>query len=94
MREVTVPNREGLHTRPVTRFADLASKFKAKVSVRNLSGKNETFDGTDVMQLILLEATQGSVLRIEARGADAREAVEALAVLVGSGFKDSPQGPQ
>ena len=94
VREVTVPNREGLHTRPVTRFVDLASRFKAKVSVRNLSGRNETFDGTDVMQLILLEATEGSVLRIEARGADAREAVEALAAFVESGFKDSPQGPQ
>lgn len=93
-KEVTVPNREGLHTRPVTRFVDLASKFKASVSVRNLSGRNETVDGTSAMQMMLLEATQGSVLRIEAQGEDAREAVEALAALVESGFKDSPQGSQ
>ena len=94
VREVTVPNREGLHTRPVSRFADLASKFKAKVTVRNLSGRDETVAGRSGMQVILLEATQGSVLRIEARGADAREAVEALAAFVVSGFKDSPQGSQ
>jgi phosphotransferase system HPr (HPr) family protein len=94
-REVEVTNPEGLHTRPVTRFVDLASTFKASVSVRNLSGKHkdEVVDGTSAMQMILLEATQGSVLRIEARGVDAREAVQALAALVVSGFKDSPQRP-
>ena len=90
-REVTIPNREGLHTRPVMRFIDLAKEFEASVSVRNLSGKrkDETVDGTDVMEMMLLEATQGHLLRIEARGSDAREAVDALAALVLSGFKDS-----
>lgn len=92
-REVTIPNREGLHTRPVMRFVDLASKFEASVSVRNLSGKrrDETVDGTSAMQMMLLEATQGSLIRIEARGSDAREAVDALAALVVSGFRDSHQ---
>jgi phosphotransferase system HPr (HPr) family protein len=76
------------------RFVDLASRFEAAVTVRNVSGADETVDGKSAMHMMLLEATRGSVLRIEARGADAQEAVEALAALVGSGFQESHQGPQ
>ena len=92
--EVTVRNPQGLHTRPVMRFVDLASKYEAGISVRNLSGErpDEVLDGSSAMQMMLLEATQGCVLRIEARGADAHEAVKALAALVASTFEDSCQG--
>jgi phosphotransferase system HPr-like phosphotransfer protein len=40
------------------------------------------------MEMMLLEAVQGSVLRIEATGEDAQRAIEALASLVASGFAD------
>ena len=68
------------------RFVDLASTFQSTISVRNLSRNEETVDGKSAMQMMLLEARQGSVLRIEARGADAREAADALAALVQAGF--------
>lgn len=85
-REIAIPNKEGLHARPVMSFVDLASKFKSKVSVTNLSGRQETVDGKSAMQMILLEATEGSVLRITACGDDALDAVEALAALVEAGL--------
>lgn len=92
LREVAVPNKEGLHARPVMRFVDLASEYQATVSVTNVSRGKETVDGKSAMQMMLLEATQGSVLRIEACGDDAREAVDALAALVGASFgMDSSQ---
>ncbi len=83
---MTVQNREGLHTRPVMCFVDLASKYKSTVSVTNVSRGDEEVDGKSAMQMMLLEATQGSVLRIAARGEDARDAVDALSELVGAGF--------
>jgi len=93
-RDVTIPNKEGLHARPVMTFVDLAQKCQASVSVVNLSKRGEEVDGKSAMQMMLLEATQGSVLRITARGVDAAEAVAALAALVEAGFKtDSPQQP-
>lgn len=85
-REIAIPNKEGLHARPVMSFVDLASKFKSKVSVTNLSGRQETIDGKSAMQMMLLEATEGCVLRIVACGDDALDAVNALAALVESGF--------
>ena len=89
--EVAVPNREGLHARPVMRFVDLASQFQARIAVVNLSRDGETVDGKSAMHMMLLEATQGCVLRIEARGEDAGAAVEALASLVKAGFKTAPR---
>ncbi|MHC4696406.1 MAG: HPr family phosphocarrier protein [Planctomycetota bacterium] len=86
-REVTVPNNEGLHARPVMMFVDLATQHDATVSVRNLTRDTQVVDGKSAMEMMLLEATQGCVLRIEARGADARKAVDALATLVEAGFK-------
>ena len=92
-REVTVPNRQGLHARPIMRFVDLASRFRAQVWVTNVSGLGERVDGKSAMQMMLLEAAFGSALKIEACGADAREAVEALAALVAAGFPpESPNG--
>ncbi len=84
--EVTVPNTEGLHARPVMRFVDVASTFQARILVQNLSRDGEKVDGKSAMQMMLLEATQGSVLRIEAHGVDAQEAVATLAALVEAGF--------
>ena len=91
VREVAVPNEEGLHARPVMRFVDLAARFHSSVSVVNLTRNGQKVDGKSAMQMMLLEATKGCVLRIEARGEDASETVDALAALVDAGFKmDSP----
>ncbi len=86
VREVTVPNTAGLHARPVMCFVDLASRYKSDVSVTNVSRGREKVDGKSAMQMMLLEATRGSVLRIEACGEDACEVVDVLADLVVAGF--------
>lgn len=87
VREVTVPNKQGLHTRPVMKFVDLASRFRSSISVSNVSRNGEKVDGKSAMHMMLLEATQGSVLRIEVRGDDAVKAADALMHLVATGFE-------
>lgn len=86
VREVTVPNKQGLHARPVMSFVDLASRFTSAVTVSNKSRGRETVDGKSAMQVMLLEATKGCVLEITCRGADARQAADALVALVESEF--------
>lgn len=86
VRDVCVPNREGLHARPVMRFVEVASRFQASVSVTNITRNQETVDGKSPMQMMLLEATQNNVLRIEAKGEDAAALIEALSALIASGF--------
>lgn len=87
VREVKVGNAEGLHARPAMRFIDLASRFQAKVTVSNITRRGEKVDGKSAMQMMLLEASQGCVLRIETDGADAEAAAQALGALVESGFR-------
>ncbi len=85
-REVTIVNRQGLHARPVMRFVDLAYQFQSNISVH----KGETTaDGKSPMEMILLEATQGTRLTLTAKGSDATEAIDALAKLVADGFGES-----
>ena len=91
VREVVVPNREGLHARPVMSFVDMASRFSSSVSVVNKTRGCEKVDGKSAMQMMLLEATEGCVLEIEVRGDDANAAVESLVALVEAGF--SPDAP-
>jgi len=87
VREVKVGNAEGIHARPVMRFIDVASRFQSKVTVANISRRAERVDGKSAMQMMLLEASMGCVLRIEADGTDADAAVAALTALVESGFR-------
>ncbi|MCB9854127.1 MAG: HPr family phosphocarrier protein [Phycisphaerales bacterium] len=81
--EVTISNRQGLHARPVMRFVDIAMKYDCEIRVH----KNElTVDGKSPMEMMLLEAVQGTVLALEAIGDGATEALEELARLIDGKF--------
>jgi phosphocarrier protein len=81
--EVKIPNSQGLHARPVLRFVDLASKFGSTIRVHK---RDTSVDGKSPMEMMLLEATQGTVLRIVAEGEDCQQAVAELSKLVDEGF--------
>lgn len=83
--DVTVPNQLGLHARAAARFVQTAGRFMAQVRVTRGA---RTVDGKSLMGVLLLAASRGSVLTIEAEGGDAAEAVEALAALVAGGFEE------
>ncbi len=85
-REVVVPNREGLHFRPIMQFVDMALKYSCSIKVRH---KDREADGRSPMELLMLVAPCGSRLMIVAQGADAAPALDALCKLVESGFGES-----
>jgi len=72
-----------LHARPVMQFVDLAGQFQARIVVRK---DDFAVDGKNPMEMMLLEASQGTQLELWAEGPDAAQAVEALAELVKRGF--------
>ena len=80
-REIVVSNKLGLHARPAMQFVDVANQFRSKVSVHKGGEEPADADGKSVMQMIILAATEGTPLRIEADGDDAPKAVEKLAEL-------------
>ncbi|MBK9119068.1 MAG: HPr family phosphocarrier protein [Phycisphaerales bacterium] len=85
-REVIIPNKEGLHFRPIMQFVDVAQRYQAGVTVHC---EDRSADGRSPMEMLMLVATQGSKVRVVADGADAGELLEALASLVESGFGEA-----
>jgi phosphocarrier protein HPr len=82
-RDVTVVNQLGLHARAAARFVHLASRYHCQVRVGR---DTKVMDGKSIMGILLLAAARGTTITISADGADERDAVEALAQLVASGF--------
>ena len=85
-KDIVVCNKLGLHARPAMQFVDLANQFKSDVTVHKFGEEPGTADGKSVMQMIILAATEGTPLKIEAAGDDADEAVKKLAELFESKF--------
>lgn len=83
---VKVVNRLGMHARPAMLFAEIAGKFTASITVGH--SKSDSVDAKSIMQLMMLAATEGTALTIEADGDDATEAIDELSELVASGFNE------
>jgi phosphocarrier protein HPr len=85
-RDIVVSNKLGLHARPAMQFVDLANQFSSDIKVVKGGEDPGEADGKSVMQMIILAATEGTPLRIEADGADADQAVAKLAELFETKF--------
>jgi len=85
-RSVTVVNPLGLHARAAARFVHLAARFASQIRVARDA---KVMDGKSIMGILLLAASRGTTITISADGADEQAAVEALAVLVQSGFGEA-----
>ena len=85
-REIEIPNKEGLHFRPIMKFVDTAQKYHAGVTVHC---EDRQADGRSPMEMLMLVATQGCKVRMIADGVDAEQLVDALASLVESGFGET-----
>jgi phosphocarrier protein len=82
---VKIINRLGLHARPAMAFVDVANRFQSHITVRKDS---ETVDGKSIMQMMLLAATQGSELQLEAVGPDATQVIRELQQLIQRKFDE------
>jgi len=82
-RSVVVRNFAGIHARPASMLADLATKFAARVWLVKEEQKVECDSVLSVMQLA---AVCNSTLIIRADGADEEEAVNAFEQLINDGF--------
>jgi phosphotransferase system HPr (HPr) family protein len=85
-KDVVVVNSRGLHARPAMQFVDVANAFRSQVTVSREGPEPIEVDGKSVMQMITLEATQGTLLHVKAEGDDAQQAVDKLVELFESRF--------
>ena len=80
---MTIINELGLHARAATVWVQLASTFDSELIVRK---DGREINGKSIMGVLLLTATQGSVIEVKAQGPDAADMLDALAALVADKF--------
>jgi phosphocarrier protein HPr len=83
VREFKICNKRGLHARASAKFVQTVEKFDAEVRVTRCG---ETVGGTSIMGLMMLAASPGTSITVEASGKEAAEVIEALATLIESRF--------
>lgn len=81
-RTVVLRNRDGLHARPAAEFVKLASTFDADVTVNGL-------DADSLLGIMSLGLTRGASVEIAGPDENSREAVNALADLIETGFGEA-----
>lgn len=84
-RDLTIVNQRGLHARAAAKFVKLADTFTAEISVTK---GDMTVSGRSIMGLMMLAAAPGCSIHVAANGADAREALDAIAKLVDDKFDE------
>ena len=83
VREVTVTNRAGLHTRPASMIVRTASKFEAEFYIEK---DGYEINGKSIIGVMTLAAEQGATLTLYFEGEDEEAAAEAVAALFESKF--------
>jgi phosphocarrier protein len=84
-RQVQIMNKLGLHARPAAEIVKTAAKFQSSIT---LTRDDLEVNGKSIMGVMMLAAEFGSTITLRADGADEEQAVEALAGLVASKFRE------
>jgi phosphocarrier protein HPr len=78
-----VVNDKGLHTRPSTELVKCATSFKSQV---HITFQQEKANAKSLLGILMLAASRGSKIEIEAIGEDADEAIETILKLAQNKF--------
>ncbi len=82
-RDLPIINRKGLHARATAKFVHCVEQFDAEITV---SRCGETVGGQSIMGILTLGAGIGSTITVSATGAQAQEAIDAIAALLANKF--------
>jgi len=78
-----IVNRLGLHARAAAKLVRLAGRFESEITLRR---DGQEADAKSIMAVMMLGATTGTELELEASGEDAQQALESLRTLISERF--------
>ena len=82
-RPVTIINKLGLHARAAAKFVTTAAGFSSNIDIEK---DGQKVNGKSIMGVMMLAASRGTRLLIQADGEDEQEAVDSLEKLIGEKF--------
>ncbi len=86
--ELTITNKLGLHVRAASKLVKLASEFDGDITI---SCNDQTADAQSIMEVLMLAATMGTAIRLEASGENGDEEediIEKLTTLINDKFNE------
>ena len=83
VREVTVTNQAGVHTRPASMIVRTAARFKSEFIIQK---DGYEINGKSIIGVMTLAAEQGTTLTLLFDGNDEEEAATAMEKLFADGF--------
>jgi phosphocarrier protein len=81
--EIEIINILGLHARASTKFTQTASQFNSDIWVTR---NGRRVNAKSIMGVMMLAASKGSMVELEANGSDERQAIDALKALINDYF--------
>ncbi len=78
-----IPNKRGLHARASAKIVEAAARFRSQITV---SKDGQEVNARSIMGLMMLAASMGSEVQIEAKGPDAQQALTAILALIEAKF--------
>lgn len=85
-RTFRIRNKLGLHARAAAQLVGLAAGFKSEVTILK---DDQSVNGKSIMGLMMLGASQGTDIEVEAEGEDAEQALDAIGALIDARFNES-----
>lgn len=84
---IALPNRNGLHARPATVFAQAAKGFAAMIELHK---QERMANAKSLVAILTLQTTYADVVQISASGEDAEQAIGVLSELLLAGCGEAP----
>ena len=84
-KEIMIINKLGLHARAAAKLVGVTNGFASQIRT---GSANSLVDAKSVMALMLLAASQGTVLTFEFDGGDEEQACEAVSQLIANRFDE------
>lgn len=84
-----VRNPSGIHARPAAAFVRTAGRFRATITIANLTTGKGPVNAKSILSLMPLGATKGTQIEVVAEGEDADAAIDAIREAVETGLGET-----
>jgi len=78
-----ITNKRGLHARASAKIVEAAARFQSEITIAK---DGQRVNARSIMGLMMLAASQGSEIGVEAEGSDAEAAMTAMLALIEAKF--------